>query len=198
MRLHHPWISFHDKQTVEGWAGHWWRTWATSGPAAPTPSSPLRWWGPLVCSSEWHLWFLGYQDNGGDLETVGYLTGLERTEDGGEDRGQFGLCSASGWRTILCQHQQPCGYSASQRATLLCAPPWWRSMKGWWHRVGKLWQEWSSDGQTGHRSYSACWPAWGHCLGQQHSSLVIGNWLQALPDGCVCVSQVRECSVCIS
>ena len=31
-------------------------------------------------------------------------------------------------------------------------------------------QEWSSDGQTGHRSYSACWPAWGHGLGQQCSS----------------------------
>ena len=34
--------------------------------------------------------FLGYQDNGGDLEAAGCLTELEgRIEDGGEDRGHL-------------------------------------------------------------------------------------------------------------
>ena len=36
------------------------------------------------------FWFLGYRDDGGDLEAAGYLTELERrSEDGGEDSGQL-------------------------------------------------------------------------------------------------------------
>ena len=52
-RLHRPRIGFRDERTVDGRAGHWWRTWATWGPASPTPLSPPG-WGSLVCScSQW-------------------------------------------------------------------------------------------------------------------------------------------------
>ena len=56
-------IGFHNKRTVEGQAGPWWWIWGTSGPTAPTSSSPLR-WGPPVCS-RWERrvlvsWALGW------------------------------------------------------------------------------------------------------------------------------------------
>ena len=176
VRLLRPRIGFGDKQTVEGRAGQWWQTWAVSGPAAPTPSSPPRWGPPLVCSrSEWQSlvsWAPWWWWRPWSSAVPGWAGGKN-------------------WRSWW--RQRPASlHNVSRRRTtdtssgpaavwLFCFPKSHRTshssatMKG-----GVAGRRRSCDGsrvqsnsQTERKNYSAGRPSWGRRLGQQYSSLVV-------------------------
>ena len=163
MRLLRLQIGFGDKQIVEGRVGQWWQTWAVSGPAAPTPSSPSRWRPPLVCSrSEWQslvswapwLWWRPWSS-----WVPGWAGGKNWTWDRDEDSGQL-VCTMfqGGGRQTHRPGQQPYGFSAFRRAIWLrTLPPRWRAVEG--RRRSCDGSRVQNNSQTERKNYSAGRPS---------------------------------------